>query len=60
MSKPITSTQCRATVKQGKNALRRCMQCGCYINVLFGKDEPAAHQDAEGTRDEMCDVCDYA
>ena len=47
----------------------RCRICNAYINLAFGKDEPAAHQDADGTmddprspgdRDDICDVCDYA
>lgn len=46
-----------------------CRCCGCWIDLDFGTEEPAAHQDAAGTsedprspgdRDDICDVCDYA
>jgi hypothetical protein len=47
----------------------RCKECGCYIDVAYGAEEPAAHQDADGTEDDprspgdyddICDVCDYS
>ena len=49
--------------------LLRCKKCGCWIETDFGRDTPAEHQDARGTRkdprspgdsDDVCDVCDYS
>jgi len=48
--------------------LVKCKQCGCYVETDYGKDAPAEHLDAAGTRedprspgdhDDVCDVCDY-
>jgi len=48
--------------------LTRCKHCGAWIQTDYGQDEPAAHQDHEGTAtdprapgdyDDICDVCNY-
>lgn len=45
-----------------------CKVCGAWINLEYGKDSPAEHQDHAGTiedprapgdRDDICDHCDY-
>lgn len=46
----------------------QCRHCKAWVNPAFGKDEPAKHQDAEGTKDDprspgdhnnCCDSCCY-
>jgi hypothetical protein len=48
--------------------LVRCKKCNAWVDLAFGADEPAAHQDAAGTKDDprspgdhddICDACDY-
>lgn len=48
--------------------LVRCKYCRAWINLDFGKDAPALHTGATGTKDDprtpgdydnVCDVCNY-
>jgi hypothetical protein len=55
-------------IPEEERELVNCRRCNCFIDIAYGADEIAAHQDREGSyddprapgdTDDICDVCDY-
>jgi hypothetical protein len=68
IEKRIVANKALNEAAHALGTLVRCKKCNAWVDLAFGADEPAAHQDAAGTKDDprspgdhddICDACDY-